>query len=557
MPLSELSAAAPEIWVAIMGCIILILDVVFSKYSRTISYILCQFTLLVALYLTVQMLGAPNELAFANTFINDPISNALKIVIFIYGIFGFVYARKYLSEHRIGNEYFILCLFSILGMMALVSARSFLTLYLGIELLTLPLYALIALARDDKKAPEAAMKYFVMGAIASGMLLFGISLLYGVTGSFDIAAVAQKLGSTYTASTTSPASTPSPTSTATTSSTPIPSSMSTSVQTSTPPSSSTSIQTQTQTPMQTPTPTQKQTTSFMPTFTSTSTITPSIVVLCAMVFILSGLAFKLGAVPFHMWIPDIYQGAPTSVTLFIATLPKLAGFGMAIRILMDALPSINFSWQPILAIIAFLSIGLGNIVAIVQTNLKRLLAYSAIGNIGFVFLGLLAGPESGYSAALAYMIIYTLMALGAFGIIIALSHRGFEAENISDYQGLGSTQPIVAFLMMLLMLSLAGIPPTVGFYAKFIVLDALITAGYNWLAVAAVLFTVIGAYYYLKVIKVMYFEPQLHSMMPQPQRVSTNSAMFLSINGILVLGLGMYPTPLINFCLGVFGVQHL
>lgn len=480
MLLSELSFILPEIWVATLACVILMVDVNLGKNSRWPTYLLCQVTLLVGIYLAAQNIHAPTQTLFFNHFILDPIGNVLKILILTYGVFSFIYARQYLWQHQEhkNGEYFILSLFSILGMLILVSAKSFLSLYLGIELLTLPLYALIAMAKEDKAAPEAAMKYFVMGAIASGLLLFGISLLYGVTGSFELATIAKEL--------------------------------------------------------------------------AVLKEVPQVAVLCGMVFVLVGLAFKFGAVPFHMWIPDIYEGASTNVTLFIATLPKLAAFGMSIRILVDTFPQLTAEWQPLILLLAILSLGLGNVAALAQTNLKRLLAYSAIGHIGFIFLGLLAGPESGYSAALVYIIIYTLMALGAFGIIIALSHKGFEAEKISDFQGLGRTQPIVAFLMLLLLFSLAGVPPTAGFYAKFIVLDALINAGFIWPAVLAVIFSVIGAFYYLRVIRVMFFEaPVSESLLAYPRTVSPLGVSFLSINGLLVLGLGIFPAPLINVCMQV------
>lgn len=480
----EVVLILPEISVAALASIILILDVFLAKYSRFLTYILCQLTLLIGLMFSIQLIGQPPQEIFHHQFILDPIANTLKIIIFVYAIFNFIYARKYRFDHHLwGGEYFILCLFSILGMMVLISSKSFLTLYLGIELLTLPLFALIAMAKHDKSAPEAAMKYFVMGAIASGMLLYGISLLYGATGSFEIATIAKNL-------------------------------------------------------------------SYMPSHVS-------ITLLCGMVFIIAGLAFKLGAVPFHMWIPDIYQGSPTSVTLFIATLPKIAGFGMAIRILLDAFPLLAVEWQPLLVLISILSLALGNIVAIAQTNLKRMLAYSTIGHMGFVFLGLLAGPVAGYSAAFAYIIIYTLMALGAFGLIIALSYQGFEAENISDYKGLGSTQPLVATLFLLILFSLAGIPPTIGFYAKFIVLDALINAGYTWLAVVAVIFSVIGAYYYLRVIRVMFFEAPNDSSTLIPQKVSKTGLAFLSLNGLFVLGFGIFPAQIINLSVAVLGQPQL
>lgn len=532
---SDLFLAAPEIVIASMASIILILNRYVSRISAWITYSLTQLTLVIAFILTLHSFGLPSKAIFHNSFIMDDIGNAIKLVLYVYAFFVFIYARKYLFQRdMIRGEYFVLSLFSILGMMVLISARSFITLYLGLELLALPLYALIAFSKKgkleriyqldneiaghanknlnkiettakqdkinhlDKKAPEAAMKYFVMGALASGMLLYGISILYGVTGSLEISQVSAMLA--------------------------------------------------------------KQSEA------------PNLTVLLGLVFVIVGLAFKFGAVPFHMWVPDIYQGSMTSVTLFIGTVPELAAFGMAIRLLQDSFSSLSQYWQPLLIIMAVLSLAIGNIAAIAQTNLKRMLAYSTIGHIGFIFLGLIAGPETGYAAAFAYVIIYSMMALAAFGIIIAISHQGFEAENIKDFQGLGSTQPWAAFLMMLVLFSLAGVPPTIGFYAKFIVLDALLTAGnagnigvaggldianivgsssYVWLAALAVIFSVIAAFYYLRVIKVMFFEPK-PEFPPITERVSGFGMAVLSINGLAMLFFGVYPAPIINFCMQVF-----
>lgn len=478
---SDLFYAAPEIFLATMACIILILDRAVARISLWITYLLSQITLIIAFILTYRLWGLPQQVIFSNNFIMDNIGTAIKLILYVYAFFVFIYARKYLFQRELARgEYFVLSLFSILGMLVLISSRSFITLYLGLELLALPLYALIAFNKNDRKAPEAAMKYFVMGALASGMLLYGISIIYGVTGSLELNQVSLML--------------------------------------------------------------------------STQAQLPGLSLLLGLVFVIAGLAFKFGAVPFHMWVPDIYQGSMNSITMFVATLPELAAFGMAIRLLQDSFAALNQFWQPLLLIMAVLSLAIGNIAAIAQTNLKRMMAYSTIGHIGFIFLGLIAGPEAGYAAAFAYVIIYSMMALAAFGIIISLSHQGFEAENIKDFQGLGNTQPWIAFLMMLVLLSLAGIPPTIGFYAKFIVLDALLTAGaasYIWLAALAVIFSVIAAFYYLRVIKVMFFEPRAE-LSPLTQRVSGSGMALLSINGLAMLLFGLYPAPIINFCMQVF-----
>jgi NADH-quinone oxidoreductase subunit N len=366
-------------------------------------------------------------------------------------------------------------LFSILGCFILVSSLNFLTLYLGLELVTLPLMALIPIVRKSTMASEAAMKYFVMSAMASGMFLFGVSLLYGVTKSFDVIAINAAI--------------------------------------------------------------------------RTHGIAPEMSLLFGMMFILVGVGFKLGAVPFHMWIPDVYQGSPTSVTLYISTIPKLAGFGLAIRVLIQVFPALHSYWQQIIMIMAVLSLIIGNFAAISQQNFKRLLGYSTISHIGFVLLGLLAGPEAGFASALFYILTYAIMSLAAFGIIIALSHKGFEAENIDDFKGLASQEPWLAFLMMIVMLSFTGIPPLVGFYAKFWVLDALIKAGFVKLAILAVLITVISAYYYLRVVKLMYFDKtERHDLQVQ---FTGSEWTVLSINCLTILLLGIFPAGLFNICANV------
>ncbi len=486
----EFYLVVPEIWIAAMASLILIVDLYLTEKTRWITYFLSQITLIGAFYFTWVLWGQGPKTAFYETFILDNIGTLLKMVIFVFGFFVFMYSRKYLEEHNSNRgEYFVLCLFSILGMMVLVSARSFLTLYLGLELFALPLYALVAFVRVEtlsrglsqvlshETGAEAAMKYFIMGAMASGMLLYGVSLLYGVTGSFGIAEISS--------------------------------------------------------------------------FLTQETEVP-LAVLFGLMFILVGLAFKFGAVPFHMWIPDVYQGAPTAVTLFISTLPKLAGFGMAIRILLDTFHALSPHWQELMIIMAILSMAVGNIAAIAQSNLKRMLAYSTIAHMGFLFLGLLAGPESGYAAALVYVIIYALMALGAFGIIIALSYRGFEFENIEDFKGLAKREPWIALMMMFILLSLTGIPPFAGFYAKFLVLNALIHAGYVWLAAVAVLFSVIGAYYYLRVIKVMFFDEPKETLPLQYQKVSKSGVALVAVNGFSVLLLGIFPAFIFDLAVSAF-----
>lgn len=477
----ELSRVFPEIFMVSMASLILILDQFVWRLSKSITYLLAQVTLLGAFFLTLQLLGTPSVTIFQNMFLGDDIGNILKLAIYFIGIFVLLYSKHYMARQQVyRGEYYVLCLFSIFGMMVLISGINFLSIYLGLELLALPLYALITIIKEDSVSPEAAMKYFVMGALASGMLLYGISLLYGVIGSFELHEIARYLA-------LQPAE------------------------------------------------------------------TPQIALLFGLVFILTGLAFKFGAVPFHMWLPDVYQGAPMPVTLFIGTLPKIAAFGFAIRLFADTFQVFNTHWQPVMIIMAVLSLTVGNLVAITQTNLKRLLAYSTIAHIGFIFLGLLAGPESGFAAAMDYVIIYALMALGIFGIMSVLSYQGFEAENIEDFRGFGARQPWIAFLLLLLLFSFAGVPPLAGFYAKLFILDALINSGYLWLAVFAVLLTVVGAYYYLRVVRVMFFEEP--SEVNPFQTVSKTGVAILSVNTLTILALGLFPTPLLNTCLSVLPIK--
>jgi NADH-quinone oxidoreductase subunit N len=373
----------------------------------------------------------------------------------------------------------VLALFAMLGMMVMISANSLLVLYLGLELMSLCLYSMVALNRDSAVSTEAAMKYFVLGALASGVLLYGMSMLYGATGALNIEQIAQ---------------------------------------------------------------------------TIEAGKANRVLLVFGLVFVVAGLAFKLGVVPFHMWIPDVYDGAPNAMTLFIGSAPKLAAFAMAIRLLVNGLVELAVDWQQMLMIMSVLSMAIGNLAAIAQSSIKRMLAYSTISHMGFVLLGLLAGKVGGnllsapdaYSAAMFYSIVYVLMSLGAFGMVLLLSRSGFEADVITDYRGLNQRAPWYAFLMLLLMFSLAGIPPTVGFYAKLAVLDAVIKTGQIWLAVFAVMMSLIGAFYYLRVVKVMYFdEPDTDA----PIEAGFEMRVLLSANGLAVLVLGVMPGPLMALCL--------
>lgn len=474
--MEDIKILMPEIILLSMASLCLIVDLFLKPSTRFVTYLLSQISLvLTAIFCWQSGQGEPLS-AFGGQFIADSLARALKLFILLIMFFVLVYSRTFIRDRKIAwGEFHTLVLFSTLGMMLLVSAKSLLMIYLGLELLTLPLYALVALQKDSSVAVEAGMKYFVTGALASGMLLYGISLLYGLTGSIQLHDVS--------------------------------------------------------------------------TFVQNIQGAQGAVALFAMVFIIVGLAFKLGAVPFHMWIPDVYQGAPTNVTMLIGSAPKVAAFGMAYRLLHDTLPSLDESWSQLFVFIALASLAIGNIVAISQSNIKRLLAYSTIAHVGFLFLALLVAPEVGYTNAMYYIIVYTFVAMAGFGVVIFLSHQGFEADKLSDLKGLAQRSPWLAFMMLLVAFSLAGVPPTVGFYAKFMVLSALVDGGFTWLAATAVVFSIIGAYYYLKIVRMMYFEdPET----PYLVGATTDLRVAISINGLAVLALGIFPAPLYVACQSVF-----
>lgn len=382
--LNNLHLAVPEIFILSMACIILVVDLFLTEKNRHITYFLSQLTLVVAFFLTLNLFSNETFYIFSDTFVADPMSSILKLGIYIATFVTFLYSKDYLKERNIfSGEYFVLGLFGVLGMMIMTSASSFLTLYLGLELLSLCLYAMVALQRDSSIASESAMKYFVLGAIASGMLLYGMSMLYGATGSLDLQVISQQL----------------------------------------------------------------------------SSVTDKTILAFGLVFVIIGVAFKLGAVPFHMWIPDVYQGSPTAVTLYIASAPKIAAFAMLMRLLVGGLLELHAQWQGILIILAVASMAIGNIVAISQMNIKRMLAYSAISHVGFLMLGVLSGSAEGFAASMFYIITYVLMSLASFGMIIIMSRKGFEADKLDDYKGLNQRNPWFAFMMMFIMFSMAGVPP--------------------------------------------------------------------------------------------------
>jgi NADH-quinone oxidoreductase subunit N len=479
--LPNLVIMQPELYVLSMACFVLVLSLFLEKQNEWVLYPLSLATLIGAALLTSNLFQyRPVEL-FNGGFVLDHLSNLLKTFIYCTTFFVFLYSRRYVVERHIPvGEYYALTLFSVLGMMVLVSAHHLISLYLGLELMSLPLYTLVALQRTNAKSglqgTEAAMKYFVMGAIASGMLLYGMSMIYGSVHVLDMSDIMQTIGETQ--------------------------------------------------------------------------LSEQLILTFGLIFVVIGFVFKLGGVPFHMWVPDVYHGAPSSVTLFLASASKIAVFGMGARLLIDMFPQFSFEWQHMLIFIAVLSMGLGNFVAIVQTNIKRMLGYSSIAHIGYMLLGFLTASPGGYAAATFYMITYTLMSLGAFGLVVILSRSGVEAENIDDFRGLNSRNPWLAFMMLLIMFSMAGVPPIIGFFAKVSVLEALVHADLVWLAVTAVVFSIVGAFYYLRVVKVMYFDQPHDATLIQLDQFDAKMA--ISINGLAILLLGLFPAALFEFCKAAF-----
>ena len=474
--LPDLAPASAEIFLLCAACLVLLVDVWLPERYRRLTYQLSQASLAGAVVLVLAAFPDVRTTTFDGTFVADPMGAVLKTFLLVVSGFGLFYSRVHLEPRgKMRGEYFVLGLFAVLGMMVLVSAGSFLTLYLGLELLSLSLYAMVALDRDSRLACEAAMKYFVLGALASGMLLYGISMIYGSTGSLDLAQVAESIAATESMRLTT---------------------------------------------------------------------------VLGLVFVVVGVAFKLGAVPFHMWVPDVYEGAPTPVTLFIATAPKIAAFGMLMRALVDGLGALAADWSQMLAILAVLSMAAGNVIAIAQTNIKRMLAYSTIAHVGFVFVGMVSGSAAGYAASMFYVLTYALMALGGFAMVIWLGHAGEQADRLDDFRGLNDRNPWFAFMMLILMLSMAGVPPFVGFWAKWSVLREVIAADATWLAVVAVLFSVIGLFYYLRVVRLMYFDPPRDAA---PVATMTDMKVVISANALAILVLGVYPGALLRLCATVIG----
>jgi NADH-quinone oxidoreductase subunit N len=485
MPKLNFPAVLPETVLLAAACLVLVADLFVPERRRNLSYSLSLTALAAAALSCWELLdGHAVQYAFSGMFVSDPMAQVLKLFACLATGFALVYAQSYARSRAMWRgELFSLALFTLLGVMTMISANNLLLIYLGLELQSLSLYALVALQRDQPRAGEAAMKYFVLGALASGFLLYGMSMLYGATGTLDINEIAHRISASQVAN------------------------------------------------------------------------RPALVL--ATVFLVAGIGFKLGAAPFHMWVPDVYHGAPTPVTLLIASAPKMAAFAVAFRLLVEGLPQVAGDWHLMLLLLALVSLAVGNLTAVAQSNLKRMLGYSTIGQMGFMLLAMQSGVAGGtaasaasaYGAAMFYVVTYALATLAAFGIMLLLSRQGFEAEEISDLRGLFHHRPWYAFVMALAMFSLAGVPPTAGFYAKLVVLQSLLADNSAvpvvWIAVIAVLFSLVGAFYYVRVVKVMYFDP------PGPDRpleAAYDMRIALTANGLAIIVLGVLPQYLLGLC---------
>ncbi len=463
--------AVPEIFLLVMICVIMLVDLFLPASRRGVTYVLSQLTLIVLAFVTINHATATTVYTFDHQFLVDRLSVVLKCFMYLMVFLLFLYSRRYVAQRQImRGEFHVLILLSLLGGMVIASAASLLTLYLGLELMSLPIYALVAIRRDAESGGEAAMKYFVMGAIASGFLLYGMSLVYGISGSLQLTQIANAVE---------------------------------------------------------------------------QGMQHSALLLFGLMFFIVGIGFKFGLAPFHMWVPDVYQGSPTSITALIGTMPKLAAFALLIRLIVDGLHGLQVDWQVWFYILAIISIFLGNVLAVVQHNIKRMFAYSTIAHVGFIFLGIAIGTIQGLNAALFYTIVYVIMAIGGFGVVLMLSRQGLEVDNISDFAGLNARHVWLAFLMMLLLLSMAGVPPLLGFDAKLLIINALVDQHQYFLAGFALVMSVVGAYYYIRVIKVMYFDQPADQVAIKPAH---DGMVVLSINGLAVLVLGFMPSVLMGVC---------
>ncbi len=475
--MADLYIVTPEIFMCGAAFALLMLDLFISPQRRGLIHFLSILVLVAAAVLTARDMATEQVFAFSNTFVRDIASDVLKMSVYLVSAFSLIYAKPYLIDRDLfKGEFYSLALFSVLGMMLMISAGSMVTLYLGLELLALSSYGLVAMDRDNRLASEAAMKYFVLGALASGLLLYGMSMIYGATGSLQLQEIYSASGITANQN----------------------------------------------------------------------------MLLLGVVFMLVGIAFKFGAAPFHMWLPDVYQGAPTAITLLIAAAPKLAAFGMAYRLLEMGVGGTDVHWGDMVAYLAAFSLVIGNVIALVQSNLKRLLAYSTISHVGFLFMGLVCADNTGYSASMFYAISYSLMTAAAFAAIITLSRKGFEAEEVSDFRGLWQHNPFHALMVLFVMASLAGVPPFLGFWAKLEVIKAALVAGYTWLVILSVVTAVVGAFYYLRIIRAMFFEepkseaPRLHG--------DSHLRIAFTVNAMALLVMGVFAEPILSWCRQAFPV---
>ncbi len=472
----SLAPALPEIYLTAAVCVLLMADVFFGDRRRWLAPRLTMLLLAGGAAVTAYCANVDTRiLLFGDSYVTDPLAVFLKLFGFVAIAVALLYSREYLERRgMMRGEYYVLALTSLLGVFVMVSANSLLTVYIGVELMSLSLYAMVAFDRESGLAAESAMKYFVLGAIASGMLLYGMSLIYGMNGTLNLDDLATKAAGE-----------------------------------------------------------------------------PSLGVILGLVFIVVAIAFKFGAVPFHMWVPDVYSGAPTAVTLFLSTVPKIASFAFAFRLLAHGMGSVGDSWQDMLAPLAVLSMVFGNVIAIAQSSLKRMLAYSAIGNVGFILLGFVAGTAEGYQAALYYTVAYVIMTLGSFGVLVLASRAGFEAEDLDHFKGLHKRDPLLALSMMFLMFSTAGVPPFIGFWAKFNIFQALWLTNHYWLIIIAAAMSVVGVFYYLRVVKLMYFDAP--GDLPEGHSTGFPVRAVLALNAAAVLVLGIMPNALIQLCARVIG----
>ena len=483
--------AYPEMFLLVAASAILLIDMFLGDARRLVTYWLTLATLLVCAFLSAAyLIDGSTWYTFSNAFVGDPMANLLKLATSLATIVTLIYSHDYLVDRGIvsgerGGEFYALVLFSTIGQFVMISANNFLMVYLGLELMSLSFYALVALRRDHTASTEASMKYFILGALASGFLLYGMSMLYGATGTLDLSMLAKQLD---------------------------------------------------------------------------AGIANRTILVFGLVFIVAGLAFKLGVVPFHMWIPDVYQGAPSAVTLIVGGAPKLAAFAIALRLLVEGMIALALDWQQMLVILAVLSLALGNLAAIAQTSVKRMLGYSTISHMGFMVLGLLSGIINGnaysavsaYSSALFYVVVYVFTTTAAFGVLLVMSRNGYEADHIDDFKGLQRRNPWAAFVMLLVMFSFAGVPPTIGFYAKLSVLSAAFATGAVWLVVFAVVMSLFGAYYYLRIVKLMYFDAPVEdaNLAPRAQAGAgrLDARIVLIVNGIAIIVIGLFPDSLMRAC---------